>query len=205
MCENSEQALALLGGVAAGSQGGVQQTLVPRDHALDLPAIAVDSLGEPAFHQAAVLGLGPTTPRVPAVQGNCGAANAQLFSAQDMVALAVVAGVGQQAGQTNMPVCLAHGRGELGMIVAGAADHQGGGDQVSRCMTDDRQLRPAAATKPLISTAFHEVGADVVGLQAGGVYGPFGLGRDQATLGGSLEDDAQESVKSPFFISRRSA
>ena len=205
MSQDPQQALALLGGVVAGPQGRVQQALVPRDHAFDLPAMTVDSLREPAFHQPAVLGLGPTTPRVPAVQRNGGAAYPQLFSTQDVVAFAVVAGVGQQAGQTHMSDCLTHGRGELGMVVAGASHHPGASNQVGWRVTDDGQLGPAATAKTLVSTAFHEVGADVVGLQAGGVDGAFGLGSDQPALCRTLEDDAPEPVESPFFTSRCSA
>ena len=205
MRQDPQQALALLSGVVPGPQGRVQQALVARDHAFDLPAMPVDALGEPAFHQAAVLGLGPTTPRVPAVQRNGRAGNAQLLSTQDVVAFAVVAGIGQQAGQAQVPDRLAHGRGELGMIVAGTSDDRGPGNQMGLCVADDGQLGPTSATKTPVSAAIHEVGADVVGLQAGGVDGPFALGADQPTLDGTLEDNGQEPVKSPFFISRCSA
>ncbi len=62
MRQDSQQALRLLGSVVPGPQRRVQQALVPRDHALDLPAMPVDPLGEPAFHQAAVLRLGSAVP-----------------------------------------------------------------------------------------------------------------------------------------------
>jgi len=205
MGQNSQQALALLGGVVACPQCRVESSLVPRDHALDLPAMPVNSLGETALHETSVSTLGPATPGIPAVDGDGRGANAQLLSAQDVVALAVIGGVGQQAGQADIPNGLAHGRGELRMVIAGPPDHHGTSDQVGLRMTDDRQLRPATTAESPVSTAFDEVGADVMGLQAGRVDGPLALGGDQAALGNSLEDDRQQAMESPFFINRPSA
>lgn len=205
MRQNSQQALALLCGVVPGSQGRVQQALVPRDDAFDLPAMSIDPLGEAAFHHASVLGLRPATPGVPPVQRNRRAANAQLPAAQDMVAFAIVARVGQKPGQSQVTDCLPHGRSELRVVVAGSSHHQGSGDQVSRGVTDDRQLGPTATAEPFISLAIHKVCADVVALQTRGINGPLGLGGNQPAFGSTLENDGQEPVKSPFFISRCSA
>jgi len=205
MGQDSQQALAFLGGVVTGAQRRAQPSFVPRDHTLDLPAIPIDPLVESPFHLAAIPCLRPAAPGVARVQRNHRAADAQRLSAEPMIALTVVAGVGQHASQVHVADRLAHGRRELAMVVAGAANHVGGRDQMALRVTDQRQLGPAATAKTPITTAFDEVGADVVGLQAGGVNGALGLGGNQAALDGVLEDNAQEPVKSPFFISRCSA
>jgi hypothetical protein len=93
----------------------------------------------------------------------------------------------------------------LRVVVAGSSHHQSSGDQVSRRVADDRQLGPTMTAERLVSAALDEVGADVTGLQAGGIDGPLGLGADQAALTRTLEDRGQEAVKSPFFIRRCSA
>lgn len=75
-------------------------------------------------------------------------------------------------------------------------------DQVRLRMADDCQFGPATVATTGIAAAVVEVNANVVGLQAGGVDGPFGLVLDQAALNRPLKDDAQEPVESPFFTSR---
>ena len=205
MGQNSQQALAILGGVVTGPQRRAQPSLVPRDHTLDLPAISIDTLVESPFHLAAISCLGPAASGVARVQRNNCAADAQLLSAQPMIALTIVARIGQQSGQAYVPNRLAHRRSELAMVVAGAANHVGGRDQMALRVTDDRQLGPPASAKTPVSAAFHEVGADVVRLQAGGVNGALGPGGDQAALGCPPKDDAQQPLKSPFFTSRCSA
>ena len=205
MSQNFHQALLLLSGIGAGSQGRIEQTFMPRDRAFDLPAMPVDSLGEPALHQAAVPGLGPMATVLAAVQPDRRGANAQLLAAQDMVGFAVVAGVRQQPGQMQMTDRLTHGRGELGVVATRSLHHSGRRDQMGPRMTDDGQLGPGAIATTGVSAAVLEVGADVVRLQAGGVDRPFRFVFDQAALSRPLKDDAQEAVKSPFFSSRCSA
>ena len=205
MGQNSQQALALLGGVVSSPQRRVQPSLVPRDHALDLPAIPIDTLVESPFHLATISCLGPAASGVAWIERNDRAADAQFPSAEPMIALTVVARIAQQAGQAYIPSRLAHRRSELAMVVAGAPNHVGGRDQVTLRVTDQRQLGPAATAKTPVSPAFHKVGADVVGLQPGRVDGPLGLGSDQAALGCPPEEDAQQPLKSPFFTSRCSA
>ena len=122
-----------------------------------------------------------------------------------MIGLAVVAGVGQEAAQSHVADRLPHRRSKLRAVIAGAVNHNSACNQVAARVADDRQLRPAATTKPLVSLAIHEVGDDVMHLQAGGVDGALGLGGDQAALSCPLEEDMQEPVESPFFTSRLSA
>jgi len=205
MCQDSQQALAFLGGVVTGPQRRVQPSLVPRDHALHLPAIPVDSLVESALHLATILCFGPAPCGVTPVQRNDRTAYAQLLSAQPMIGLAVVARIGREAGQAHVADRLPHRRSKLRAVIAGAGNHNSACNQVALRVADDRQLGPAAAAKPLVSLAIHEVGADVMGLQAGRVDGTLGLGGDQAALGCPLEEDMREPVESPFFISRPSA
>jgi hypothetical protein len=205
MSQDPQQALPLLCGVVAGSQGRVEQTLIPRDHAFDLPAMSVDSFREPAFHQTTVPGLRPMATVLAGVQPDRRGADAQGLSAQHMVGFAVVAGVRQQPGQRQMTDRLPQGRGELGVVAAGTSHHPGGRDQVGPRMADDGQLGPGAIATTGVSAAVSEVGADVVRLQAGGVDRPFRFVFDQAALSRPLEEDAQEAVESPFFSSRCSA
>ncbi len=205
MGQDSQQALLLLCRIVPGSQRRVQSSFVPRDDALDLPAISVDPLMESSLHLATISCLGPAPASVAPVERDDRTAYAQLLPAQPMIGFAVVAGIGQQSGQTYVPNRLAHRGRKLRMIVARSANHAGGCDQVALGVTDQRQLGPAATAESPVSTAIHEVGADVVSLQAGGINRAFGLWADQAALCCPPEDDGQQSLKSPFFISRCSA
>jgi len=205
MCQDSRQALSLLGGVVACAKRRVQPSFVSGDNAVDLPAIAVNSFMESSFHLAAISGLGPSPAGISAVERNGRTAYAQFFATQTMIGLAVVAGVGQQSPQSHVPDRLPHRRSELVVVVAGAANHIGCGDPVALRVANDCHLRPAAAAKTLVSAAIYEVGADVVRFQAGGINGPLWLWGDQAASASPFEDGCKQSLKSPFFISRRSA
>ena len=116
MCEDSQQALAFLGGVVTGPQRRVQPAFVSGDHALHLPTIPVDSIEESPFHLAAVLCFGPTPSGVTPVERNDRTAYAQLLPAQPMIGLAVVA---RQAGGINRTL----GLGGDQAAFAGAVDN----------------------------------------------------------------------------------
>ena len=205
MSQNFHQALLLLSGIGAGSQGRIEQTFMPRDRAFDLPAMSIDTFGEPAFHQTTIPALRPVTTVFARVQPDRRGANAQLLAAQDMIGFAIVPAVCQQPGQMQMPDRLTQDRSELGVVPAGTPDHRGPRDQVSLRVADDRQLGPAMTTPMAVPAAVPEVHADMVRLQTGGVDGPLWLVFDQAALSRPLEDDALEAVESPFFRRRFSA
>ncbi len=116
----------------------------------------------------------------------------------------VVAGIRKQSVEGQVLRGLAHGRRELGGVVAWAATDDRAGNQMGACMTDDGELRPRRAG-PAARTAALEVPADVSRLEPGRVDGAFGPIFDQAQLAGAGEGGSLSRRVDPFFCIRWSA
>ena len=166
--------------------------------------LAVLLPGKLPFHFPAVLGLGPLTAVVSGVEGDHGAVDAQLFAAQLVVVLGVIAFVRQDPVWMEIRPRLSHGCRALrrGLAEAGA-DHDPG-DQVAGRMGDGRELGPTCppASPGVLAPSVLAIGADVMGFQAGGVDSGFGIPVDQATGTGPGEASGQEVMESPFFMRR---
>ena len=204
MSQNSHQTLRLPGSSRSRRQGRTQAAFVLRERALRVPTTAVELCGKAVVHPSAVQGFRPAAPFAPVVDGNHDRTDAKLFAADAVVAFGVVSRVAHQAVDRRVTDGLRDGRHEVRRIVAGAAPHARGGDQMTGMVGDGGQLG-------ITPVAFHSAGtgqkvtADVVALQAGRVNGRFRLGLDQAALRGNAENSFEESVKSPFLRRRSCA
>ena len=203
MDEHAQEALAGLRLVAARPHGRAQKAFVPAECALDLPPLPVDVPLEPTCH------LRPVTPRrrcigASVVDGNHGRANPQLLPAQGVVVLGIVAGIGQQAVEADVPGRLPHRIGELRRVVAGAARGHRTGQQMRAVVADHGQLRPVLAASEAPAAA-QVVDAGLVGLQACGIDGGLWMVVNQAATLGSGESSSKERLESPPFSRRFSA
>src|SRR3954451_23779392 len=98
MGEDAEQALPLAGLVRAGPQGRPEQPLVPAEHALRLPPLAIHPpvptpaglLPEPPHHLAAVPRLRPPPAGPAAVQRDDGGPDREALAGGGVVVLGVV-------------------------------------------------------------------------------------------------------------------
>ena len=181
MREDAEQDLAALGSRVPRSQCGAEPALQPREDALRLPSLAIEVSRETPLYSAPVGRQRPASAHVPAVECDHGLGQGQRLATEAVVVLRVVAGTAQQATHGKHPGRLAHGRRATAAILARAAGDDGTGDQVGRGVAHGRELRPVAppAAKEC-STPVNEVGADVLGLEPGGVDGDDRRRRDQA-------------------------
>lgn len=204
MSKDAQNGFAVLRIVVPGPQARAQEPLVAADGTFDLPTIPVEAPVEATLHLRTILGggrlAGPS-----GVQRDHGGPNAQLLTAQPMVVLGVVSGVGQKTVKGHVGRGLLDGFGELRRIVAGAAaDHDA--SQKVRCgVADDRQLRPLLAPKGPVALAIDIVGAGVPRFKTGGVDGRLGALLDQPSGSGVLEDSSEKRLESPFFRRRLSA
>src|SRR5262245_45819087 len=103
MGQHTQEDFLLLVRPLPRSQRRAEPTLAPREHALRLPKVAVQTARaalpaapEVALHLPAITGLGPTPTAVAAVQGEQGRADALLLPAPLVLVLSVVAAVPPQ-------------------------------------------------------------------------------------------------------------
>lgn len=185
MCQDSEVAFAILGLVASSAQRRTEEAFVPRDGAFGLPSVIVDMPGKAAFHLPPVWGPGSFFARASWVQGDHRGGDAESLSAEAMIVLAVVGGVGQKPIPAHVAGGLDHGFGELGGVVGGTSAGNDTGNQVGSGVTDDGQLGPAQATEALVALALHVIGTGVPGLKTCGVDGALGTLVDQAQAVGA--------------------
>ena len=205
MCQDSEVAFAVLGLVASSAQRRTEEPFVPRDRAFGLPSVIVDTLGKALLHLPSVLGRGTFVARTPLIQGDHRGADAESLSAEAMIVLAVVGGVGQKPIPAHVAGGLEHGFGELRGVVRGTSAGNGARNQVGPGVTNDGQLGPAKAAEMPVALALHVVGAGVPGLKTRGVNGALGTLVDQAQAVGAPECGCKQLLESPFFSSRFSA
>ena len=205
MGQDAQVALALSGGFASRSQERSEAPLVPREGALDLPALAERASRETNLHFAAIPARRPLA-RPSRLQRNNRAPDAQGLAAKDVMRLAVVGGVGHHAAPVRQGIAFAHERSKLRRVVRRADSNARGRPEVALTVAQHRQLGPTLAQRFSAFRLFPAIiAADVAGLEAGGVDDPLGLGLDQARKSRALEGAPLEYVKSPFFSSRASA
>ena len=203
MRQHAQEAFAGLSVVAGGPYGRPQDALVLADGALHLPTLTVDTPVKPARHLRPVMPRRrPVRPAL--VDGDDCRSNPQLPSAQGVVVLGVVGGVGQQTVKPQVPCGLTHSLGELGRVVAWpTADHRPR-KKVCGAVAHYGQLRPVlAAFEP--SAAGQVVEACLAGLQTCSVDGGFGALVDQVAASSSAENGSKERLESPPFSRRFSA
>src|SRR5947208_3398984 len=95
--EHAEIALALPRGVGTTAQCRAQETLVPREGTLRLPALTVLSAVEAPLHLPAILGPRPLAALVPFVDRNHRRTHGQVFSTEPMVLFAVEGRIAEHA------------------------------------------------------------------------------------------------------------
>jgi hypothetical protein len=208
MGQHAQEDLLLLDRPLARTQRRAETPLAPREHALGLPALAIEAPSatlppppEVTLHLPAVARLRPTPTGVAAVQGEQSQPDVLFLATPLVLMLPVIAAVPQQGVQRTALLGLPHGGAQLRGVLAGAFADVGGQVQVAVDFDDGRQFRPGKTFVPL-ALAPDEVAADVTGFQAGGVDGaPGPLGNQAACLG--LADGGREEGIDPFFSSIR--
>ena len=205
MGQYAENAFARLSFGRSVTQRRPQPSFVARDRTFDLPPLTEPAAVLDRFHLTSIGRLWPAAAGAASIQSNHGRANAQLFPTQRMIMLGIVTGVSQQSMNPHMLARLDHGRTKFGRILAGTLGHDGGREQVSPRVADERQLGPMHPQKPAITAAQDIMSRGVARFQPSGVDGRFGPPVHQAQLRGALPDALQKFGKRPFFWSRCSA
>ena len=192
--------------IAASSQRGAKPAFESRENALGLPAVSVLAAVEPTHHLSSVKLLGPF-PRAASIQSDHGRADAQPLAGHLMIGLGVIPAVSQHPVDIQVPTGLKHRRPEQGRVVRRPDSRDGGGNQMSGGMTDDRELGMLAVS--IASVSVTEPSGVVCrtdrGREAGGIDRRFGLLLDQARFVSILEDRSEQEFKTPFFASLRRA
>lgn len=102
-------------------------------------------------------------------------AHAEFLAAKAMVVPGIKASICQGRIEADQFCGLAHGRDEVGRVLAGACARHGSHDQVGSHVHDGGQLRPGSLPMSHTDAAQAELGADMPGLQAGRVHRGHGL------------------------------
>lgn len=153
--------------------------------ALGMPALVVGGLREAVSHGAPIGRLGPATARVAAVEADDGLPHAEVFAAEAMVMLCIIARVAKGDVDPDKGGSLLHGGGEVRRVLAGADARHRAKDQVRMGMNHGGEFRPGALAVSLAPAPLPEVGADVPRLEPGRVHCRDGGGIDQAAPAGT--------------------
>ncbi len=192
--------------IAQPTQGRTESAFQAREDTLGLPALAVFSAVESADHLSAVTLPGPLA-RPASVERDHGRADAQTLAGHAVVGFRVVAAIGQQAVDVQVPTRRQQRRGEQRRVVTGPDARRGGGDQVSGVVADDREFRMlgVAVAAVAVASAACVVRRAQRRREARRIDARLGFGFDQARLVSMPEDRAQQALKAPFFASLRRA
>ena len=204
MGQHAEIALALARCIGSTAQRGAEQTLMPREGAFRLPALAILPPVEPSFHLPSVLRPRPLAALAATVDRDDSRAHPQIFATQAMMLFAIEGGVAEDAVPTNEHACLFQSRGELGGIIARTRADGRRRPEVAGGVADDGELRPRAG-RAFLAGSNEEVTGGVATVQARGINGCFGPLVDQAALLRAHGGHDEEESGLPFFKSRCSA
>jgi hypothetical protein len=208
MGQDFHMTIPFLGCVASATQGRSQSPLDPRDYALDLPTLAIDDFEKSAVHLPTVFGLGPlsrsnlvTRSATPAIQIDHAGANAQRLSRQNMIMLGVIAAVGQQAVDVQMPDRLEQRFLEQRRILAGTDAQEGRRNKMACGMTNQRDFRPFSHAIARAQPPGKMRGAGR-GFKPRGIDGGLRFFVDQFQRMGIGEDRTQQGIEPLFLASR---
>lgn len=204
MRQYPQQTFGFLRQPAARPQRRAEASFVARDRALDLPALTIDSSEEAPFHLPPVFGCGPRSGPSFA-RGDNGLTNAKAFPTQHVVVFGIVAGIGQEPIETDVPGGLRHGRRKLRRVLRGTEANEGAGQKMALPMADQRQLRPMKTGMAFVPAAPDVVATHVAGFEPGRIDDALGMLPDQRALVGAPEDDSLEKNEGVFFRSLCSA
>ena len=119
MGENPEADFVLLAFPGSRAEGAAQEALVAGKDALDLPALAVEPLGETPLHLPSVFLAGPLAGFAAALGGN-DALGAQFLPHEDVYPFGIVARIKQGRAEGDPPVGLPQDSPGLASVAPGA-------------------------------------------------------------------------------------
>ena len=90
-------------------------------------------------------------------------------------------------------------------IVVGAARDNAGAEQMRFDFADGCDFRPVGVAVGAFSATMQIMGADVMAFEASAVDGPLGFPAAHLQGLGAIKNSVEQTFKSPFFSSRRSA
>ena len=135
MREDAQEHFAPLRAGPARRERGPEAPLVAREHALGVPAEAVQLAWEAAAQRASLGRERPAPPHVARVERDHARRDAER-AAEAVVVLRVVARVAEQRRRSQQAGGLAQRRGELGRVLRRPARHDDAGDQVRADVRD---------------------------------------------------------------------
>src|SRR3990170_4436186 len=113
MCENSQQAFAILARLARGPQGGAEQAFVSGNSTFNLPAIVIQMLMKALLHLSSVFGRRPLAATASDVERDHCGADTESFSTKTVIVFSVVGGICKDAIETKIARCLRDRFGKL--------------------------------------------------------------------------------------------
>lgn len=162
-----------------------------------VPALIVGGFQKSTAHGATIGRLRPSAAGVAAVEADDRLSHAQLLPAEAVVVLGVIARVAQSGIDVNQARSLAHGRSEVGRVLARTDARHRAEDEMGRHMEDGRQFWPGALPVPLSPASQPEIGAYVPRLEPGRVHRGDRRCIDQAAPVGALDHHGLSAAEGP--------
>ena len=204
MGQHPEVALALARCIGATAQRGAEETLMAREGAFRLPALAILPPVETSFHLPPILRQRPLAALAAWVDRDDGRAHPQIFATQAMILFAIEGSVAEDAVPANEQTGSFQRRSKLGGIIARTRAHGGRGQEMAGGVADDGEFRPRAC-RAFLAGPSEKIPGGVATVQARGINSCFGPLVDQAAVLGAHRGHDEEESGLPFFKSRCSA
>ena len=182
MGEDPEDNLMPLRGGGVGGQGRAEAAFVLAEAALCVPSLMVQGARELPPHGAPVKRFRPAPAGIAWIERDDTVPHPALLAAKAVVVLGIIARIGKRGVEGQEGSRLPHRWGEVGRVLTRPGAGNRAEDQVRMHMDNGGELGPGPLAVPRTSAAQAEVGADVPGLEPGGVHGGHRRSVDQAGI-----------------------
>lgn len=205
MGEDPEDNLTPLRGGGVGGQSRAEAAFVLAEAALCVPSLMVQGARELPPHGAPVKRFRPAPAGIAWIERDDTVPHPALPAAEAVVMLGIIARIGKRGVEGQEGSRLPHRRGEVGRVLARPGAGNRAEDQMRMHMDNGGELGPGPLAVPRTSAAQAEVGADVPGLEPGGVHGGHRRRVDQAGIPRPPGDRGLGAAEGPPLSNRGAA
>lgn len=213
MCEDAERDLPRPRRRRVLAERRPEPPFVAAEHALRVPALAVERCRERPAQRATARGARPAAPTTPRIERDHDVGNTEILMTQSVMGLGIVGCIGQDRVQREQRGRLPESGREIGRVIGRAFAQRHPEDQVRVRVRRHRDFRPAAAlvrpARVAVGAANAVMGADVPDLESRGIDGRDRCRIKQPRVLGSGDDALLGAAKGPPFSastrSRRAA
>ena len=158
-----------------GSQGRAKPTLKPRKYTLNLPTLIIGLLRKAFLHLPAIWSCRCSFLITSIVDRYDRRADTKYFPTELVMPFTIVSWIGQQLIDSKATYRLLDCWCKIRRVITRSYTNHCGSDQMAGVMTNNSQFGPITVTLGTFTLTHQIVPANILRIQAGGIYGSFGI------------------------------